>query len=140
MSARFFLDTNLLLYCLDPLDLRKQRIANLLIDEALTKGTGAISYQVCEEFCNVVLHKLKDEIPAGKLTAFLEAIAFPLNHIDPSPRLFTEAIRIHHQTQYRFYDSLIIAAAIESGATILYSEDFQHVRQIGPLEIINPFL
>jgi predicted nucleic acid-binding protein len=33
----------------------------------------------------------------------------------------------------------VIAAALESGASILYSEDLQHRRQIGSLQIINPF-
>jgi predicted nucleic acid-binding protein len=39
-----------------------------------------------------------------------------------------------------FLDTLIVAAAIESGVPILYSEDLQHGRQIGSLQIINPFL
>jgi predicted nucleic acid-binding protein len=49
-------------------------------------------------------------------------------------------LRIHKETQYRFYDSRIVAAALESKAPILYSEDLQHDRRIGPLHIINPFL
>jgi predicted nucleic acid-binding protein len=39
-----------------------------------------------------------------------------------------------------FYDALIVAAAIEAGCDILYSEDMQHGRTIGGLAIINPFL
>jgi len=42
--------------------------------------------------------------------------------------------------QCRFDDSLIITAAIESGAPILYSEDLQRERRIGSVQIINPFL
>jgi predicted nucleic acid-binding protein len=41
---------------------------------------------------------------------------------------------------YRFYDSLIVASALNSGARILYSEDLQHGRRIGDLRIENPFL
>ena len=40
---------------------------------------------------------------------------------------------------YSFYDSLIVAAAIESGCKTLYSEDLQHGQQIGDLTIRNPF-
>ncbi len=140
MSAEYFLDTNVLLYCFDPVDFRKQRIAQMLVDEALAEGRGKISYQVCQEFSNVMLHKLKDDIPISKLMAVLEGVVFRLICVYPSPRLFSEAIRLHTQTQYRFYDSLIVAAALESGATILYSEDLQHGRQIGSLRIVNPFL
>lgn len=140
MSADYFLDTNVLLYCFDPIDLRKQRIAQMLVDEAAANGKGRISSQVCQEFCNVMLHKLKDDIPITKLMSFLEATAFPMLSVFPSPRLIAEALRIHTQTQYRFYDSLIVAAALESGASILYSEDLQHGREIGGLRIVNPFL
>jgi predicted nucleic acid-binding protein len=34
---------------------------------------------------------------------------------------------------------MILAAALRSGAEILYSEDLQHGRQIEHLKIINPF-
>ena len=140
MSAEFFLDSNILLYSFDKSDPRKKRIAETLVEQASTSGAGAISSQVCQEFCNVMLHKNADEIPLPKLTAYLETVVFGLIRVYPSPGLFREALRVHEDAQYRFYDSLIIAAAIESGAPVLYSEDLQHGRRIGPLHIINPFL
>jgi predicted nucleic acid-binding protein len=53
--------------------------------------------------------------------------------------IWQTALQIKTATQYRFYDSLIIAAALRSGAEVLYSEDLQHNRQIEHLQIINPF-
>ncbi|MFT7513289.1 MAG: putative nucleic acid-binding protein, partial [Candidatus Omnitrophota bacterium] len=44
------------------------------------------------------------------------------------------------QTQYRYYDSLVVASAIHAGASRLYSENLQHGRTIAGLEIINPFV
>ncbi len=38
-----------------------------------------------------------------------------------------------------FWDSLIIAAALESGCTTLYSEDMQNGLKIDCLTIVNPF-
>jgi predicted nucleic acid-binding protein len=140
MSASFFLDTNILLYCLDPADLRKRKIARMLVDEALDHGNGAISYQVCHELCQVILHKLPDTIPRSMLLSFLETTIFELIKVSSSPRLILEGVRIQQQTQYHFYDSLIVAAAIEAGAEILYTEDFQDGRQFGSLKIVNPFL
>ena len=140
MNAEFFLDSNILLYCFDKTDARKKSIAKTLVDEATTKGTGVISYQVYQEFCNVLLHKTNDNIPIPKLTAYLDAVVFQLIRVHPSAQLFREALRIHQETQYRYYDSLIVAAALESGAAILYSEDLQHDRRIGALRIVNPFL
>lgn len=140
MNADFFLDSNILLYCFDKTDPRKKKIAVTLVEQATTEGTGVISYQVCQEFCNVLLHKTDDDIPVAKLTAYLDAVVFGLLRVYPSPDLFREALRIHQQTQYRYDDSLIVAAAIESGATTLYSEDLRHDRRIGTLTILNPFL
>jgi predicted nucleic acid-binding protein len=38
-----------------------------------------------------------------------------------------------------FWDGLIIAAALESGVTTLYSEDFSGIGPIPGLMIVNPF-
>lgn len=41
---------------------------------------------------------------------------------------------------FSYWDSLIIASALESGCNILYSEDLQSQQQIeAQLEILNPF-
>jgi predicted nucleic acid-binding protein len=140
MSADYFLDSNILLYSFDPAAARKQRIARMLVDGAVHEGRGVISSQVCQEFCNVMLHKLAAPIPPRDLEAYLESTVYPLIRVLASPRLFAEAVAIHQQTQYRFYDSLIVAAALESGVPTLYSEDLQHDRLIGSLRIVNPFL
>jgi predicted nucleic acid-binding protein len=42
--------------------------------------------------------------------------------------------------QLGWYDALIVAAAIQGGCEILYSEDLQHGRRFGDLIIQNPFL
>jgi predicted nucleic acid-binding protein len=53
--------------------------------------------------------------------------------------VFSQAVEIHRRTQYRYFDSLVIASAIHSGASILYSEDLQHGWILGGLTIRNPF-
>jgi predicted nucleic acid-binding protein len=52
-----------------------------------------------------------------------------------------EALKIHQKYQYSYYDSLIIASALENQCDILYSEDMQHQQLIeNRLLIFNPFL
>ena len=61
-------------------------------------------------------------------------------HVNTSDTVF-QACTIADKYQYSFYDSLIIASAIEAECQILYSEDMQHNQFIeGKLKIINPFL
>jgi predicted nucleic acid-binding protein len=51
-----------------------------------------------------------------------------------------QALVINNRYQFSYYDSLIIAAALEAEASVLYTEDMQHSQRIGSLTIINPFL
>ncbi|CAA6825926.1 MAG: Unknown protein, partial [uncultured Sulfurovum sp.] len=40
-----------------------------------------------------------------------------------------------------YYDSLIVSAGLQAGATVLYSEDMQHQLKINDtLTIVNPFV
>ncbi len=140
MSAEFFLDTNILLYAFDANSPDKRAISVGLIDRALTHRTGVISWQVCQEFLHAALHKSSTEVPAGILGDYRARVLKPLCRIHSNDGIYARALSIHQQTQYRFYDSLVVAAALESEAPVLYSEDLQHGRSFGSLRIENPFL
>jgi predicted nucleic acid-binding protein len=49
------------------------------------------------------------------------------------------ALELAGQGRLSFYDALIVASALEAGASRLFSEDMQARRQFGDLEIVNPF-
>lgn len=139
MSVEFFFDTNILVYTFDAEAPEKRDWARAIVREALETGTGAISWQVTQEFLNVALHKFKNPMTLGESTDYLEQVLVPLWKIYPSSELFHDALQIQRQTQYRFYDSLIVASAVQSGAAILYSEDLQAERTFGKTKIVNPF-
>ena len=67
-------------------------------------------------------------------------IVAPLWEIYPTPELYLRALDLRERYGFSFYDSLIIAAALEAGCTRLYTEDMQHGQQIQGLAIENPFL
>jgi len=54
--------------------------------------------------------------------------------------LFLDALTLRDRNQLSWYDSLNIAAGVQGGCKILYSEDLQHGRRFGDLVIQNPFL
>jgi predicted nucleic acid-binding protein len=60
--------------------------------------------------------------------------------VHSSPGLFIRALDLARRDQLSWYDSLIVAAAIQGECEILYSEDLQHGRRFGDLVIQNPFL
>jgi predicted nucleic acid-binding protein len=60
--------------------------------------------------------------------------------INPSPNLYQRGLDLQSRYQLSFYDSLIVAAALEGGCKTLYSEDLQHGQRIDGLTIKNPFI
>jgi len=137
----FFIDTNIFVYALlasEPL--KKQRAVQLL-EQALATHSGCISYQVIQEFANVATRKFAKRFTADECQQFIDAAMQPLNRVSSSTELVHAALALQTSTSYGFYDCLILASALHSGATVLFSEDLQHNQLIdGTLRIVNPFL
>jgi predicted nucleic acid-binding protein len=129
MSA--FFDTNVLVYAVSS-DSRK-----IQADRILRAG-GIVSVQVLNEFANVARNKLRHgwadiELALGKFRLLFGAVQ-PL-----TIETHAAALTLARDHGLSFYDALIVAAAIEAGCDILYSEDMPHGRVIGGLTIQNPF-
>jgi predicted nucleic acid-binding protein len=136
MSAEYFIDTNILIYAFDRNSPEKR---NKAIELTAEDRPWYISWQVVQEFCSVALHRFTIPLDHEFLSDYLELFLMPHCTVFPSANTYRKALCIQQQTQYRYYDSLIVAAALESGAGTLYSEDLQLNRLIGDLRIINPF-
>ena len=128
-----FLDTNVLLYASLQPDPRSE------LARALLAQRGTISVQVLNEFANVAARKLRRPWP--EITRALAAIRV----LCPAPRPLTLAIHeaglaLAARTGYQFYDAMIIAAALDAGCAVLFSDDLHHGQVIdGRLSIRNPF-
>ena len=138
MNARIFLDTNVLVYAFDQSAPVKQRRALDIVGQRID-GEWAISWQVIQEFSAVALHRFAQPMTPGDLRNLHQALLWPACAILPSRTLHAHALVLHEETQYRFYDCLIVAAAVACGVEELYSEDFQHWRTLGRVRLINPF-
>jgi len=76
---------------------------------------------------------------AAEAEQYLTTTLRPLMAVSSSAALYVEALRLSSSYSLSWYDSIILAAAIEGGAHVLYSEDFQHGQEFGNLRIENPF-
>jgi len=139
MSDKFFLDTNVLIYTFDDDNPAKRDRARGLVAEALKESRGVISYQVVQEFLNVALRKFANPLAPADAERFLTVVLAPLCTVFASVELFHLAIDISVRWKYSFYDSLIVASALQSGCSVLYSEDLRHGRRIEGLRIVDPF-
>ena len=135
MRDKIFVDSNIILYSYSKTELDKNKIANALIfsfDEIL------VSTQVINEVTNILFKKFKLD------TVDIENVLLEIDNnfkiVNFSLTTQIKAIKIKEKYKLQYYDSLILATALENNCTILYSEDMQHGQIIeNQLKIINPF-
>lgn len=140
MSGKFFLDTNIFVYSFDGSAPKKAQRAAQLIRQAIQTRSGIVSYQVVQEFLNVALRRFAQPMTYLDAEQYLSTTFRPLLAVHSSQALYVEALRIGARFKLSWYDSLIIASAIEGQCDVLYSEDFQHGQRFGNLQVANPFV
>lgn len=129
------MDTNIVIYAHTDLDVRKQRIAQDIVASENT----VLSTQVLQEMAHILFKKFQFAWPDIQ-TVLKETKSYNDIHMN-SALTISEACRIAERYRFSFYDSFIIAAALENDCSILFSEDMQHGMAIDEkLTIKNPFL
>jgi len=134
-----FMDSNVFVYMFDETDKRKRDTAVRLVESALHAGSASVSFQVIQETLNVVTRKLATPMTAEDAKSFMQRVLAPLFRVPASISLYNRALDVQARYRYGFYDSLIVAAALDVGCTRLYTEDLQDGQQIEGLTIENPF-
>lgn len=127
-----FFDTNVALYLLSS-DERKAQIA-----EDLIAAGGTVSVQVLNEF--VAVARRKYGVPWDRVQAVLEVLATVCSVQPLSVAAQRQAVAWSREHGISIYDANILASAAEAGCDRLYSEDLQHGRRLGPLQVLNPFV
>jgi len=134
MPDKAFIDTNVLIYFISSDDAKKTTAREVL----LTSPETVVSSQVINEFISTCLQKRLlslDEV-AEVTTGFMRALQFA--PVDATT--INSALKLVKKYKYSYWDSLIIASALENGCTTLYTEDMQHGQVINNrLKISNPF-
>ncbi len=135
-SDGFFVDSNVLLYCVDPVEFEKRKRATEWMDALWTAGNGRLSWQVLHEFYWNGVKRMRLEAASAR------EIVEDLSHwrpVDTSLGLVQQCWRWIDAAQLTYWDALILAAAERSGARYLLSEDFQEDRRYGEVQVLNPF-
>ncbi|MFC4172541.1 PIN domain-containing protein [Microvirga sp. GCM10011540] len=132
MSAKPFLDTNVILYLLSSDEAKANRA------EALLAQGGTISVQVLNEAVNVMTKKLK--MGLDEVCEVLAGVRYACDVLPVTLEMHDLALDIMRRYSFSIYDSGIVAAAAIAGCTNLYSEDLQDGQRVAPdLTIANPF-
>jgi predicted nucleic acid-binding protein len=139
MNDRFFLDTNVLVYAIDRSDEARHEISLKWLTAAHETGNGLLSYQVVQEWFNVVLRKAVAPLGVDQAASIYRKLIEPLWRIQSSRELLDAAIDLHREHSFSWWDSLIVSAAIQGGCNRILSEDLQDGREIRGVRIQNPF-
>ena len=132
-----FVDTNILIYALDPRDAAKQHAAQAWLTRYWSERSGRVSAQVLNEFYVNILRLNGTEFNARARAEIQYLMAWQPLAIDAT--MLDTAWQVSDETGFSHWDALIIASAAHQGCEILLSEDMQHGRMVEGVRIVNPF-
>ena len=133
MTDKPTLDTNILIYAFGQKDDARKQIAKAIIAKC-----NIISLQVVNETVCVLLKKFKFQ--PSQVDAVVHFMKQNFVISDLNILTLDQTIIISTRYGYSFWDSMMIASALNNHCSILYSEDLQHNQIIdNRLQIINPF-
>ncbi len=136
MTAKVFLDTNVLVYAAigTGKDEHKRERALALMEEE-DFGTSA---QVLQEFYVTVVRKAARPLSPREASDWIEQIAaFPCQNIDH--QLVLIAAEQSQRYGISYWDAAILSAAMALGCGTVYSEDLNDGQQYDRVRVVNPF-
>ena len=134
MTEKSFVDSNVWIYFFTDDDPVRKKKACEFVDNTRLK---VVSWQVVNETCSILLHKKgKDEL---FIRFVIDYICESCEMIDFKVPLLEAASRLRMGHSISFWDSLIVAAALEAKCSTLYSEDMQHGQKYGNMAVHNIF-
>lgn len=135
MPDKVFLDSNIIIYAYSIDEPKKQAIVKNLLN---AHETIIISTQTINEFVTVTTRK--KILNTKQVSAVVDELfsVFLVETINQN--IIKSAIILADKYHYSYFDCLMLASALGSGCSILYSEDMHHSHIVeNNLKITNPF-
>jgi len=137
MSGKTFVDTNVLIYAHDVDAKGKHEIAKNILRQLWSERNGALSMQVLQEFYVNATRKIPH--PISKQSARRVVNSYAIWCVETGPGDISTAFLIEDESRIGFWDALIVASAVKSGADRILSEDLNAGQTIAGIRIENPF-
>jgi len=136
MSARTFVDSNVLLYAAEENAGAKAARSGEWLRYLLQAGLGVANLQVLNEVTNVLIKRggMRPEAVFSIVDSFALFGSSAINF-----ETVAAARILHFENGYSWWDCLLLASAIELQCRFFLSEDMQDGHQIRGLTIISPF-
>jgi predicted nucleic acid-binding protein len=135
MPDKYFVDTNILIYAHDRSTGIKHERASRLIEHWWMTGEGVLSTQVIQELCVNLRRPLRLEEVRRLIQDYLS-----WEIVVNTPDAVVHALDIEARYRISFWDALILQAAEQSAASVLYSEELATGQSYGSIQVVNPLL
>lgn len=139
MAEKYFVDTNILIYAHDRSTGIKHERARQVIERLWMSGHGVLSTQVLQELCVNLRRKVAKPLPVDEIRRLLQDY-LSWEIVVNTPEAVMQALEIEVRYKTSFWDALILQAAEQSGAAVLYSEDLAGKQRYGTVQVVNPLL
>lgn len=138
-------DTNVLVYRVDPRDPSRQCVADALLREGIASDSLVLPHQALVEFVAAVTRPRADLggeplLPAAEALRETESMLAQFRVIYPGPEVLLTAMRGMALYGLAWFDAHLWAYAEAGGIPELLSEDFEHGRHYGRVRAVNPFV
>jgi predicted nucleic acid-binding protein len=137
MSAKTFVDTNVLIYAHDADAKEKHERAKAVLNELWDERNGVLSMQVLQEFYINVTRKITTPLPKDAARRVVDS--YSVWCMQTTAAEIAAAFRIEDESKIGFWDALIVASAAKSGSARILSEDLNHRQMIAGIRIEDPF-
>jgi predicted nucleic acid-binding protein len=139
MTEKIFVDSNIWIYLFASDDINKNTVArNFVSDNSLRDNILVVSYQVLNEVAAVL--KIKKKFSEEKIRFVIKTMLDLCIVQDFTTNILIEASALRDKHSISYWDSLIVATALEAECQKLSSEDMQHEQTVSGLIICNIFL
>ena len=137
-SARFTLDTNVLVHCVDAVAGRRHETARQVIELAAAHGSCRLTLQAVSEFHAAATRKglMQPADAAAQGADWLELLPSP---IPASTGAVRAALLVAATGRLSYWDALLLATAAEGGCEAILTEDMASGALVEGIRVINPF-
>ena len=135
-ASIYFIDSNIWLYAF--ISNSKEKEKSKIAKQVILANNIAVSTQVINEVCVNLIKKAK--FSEADIQELLQDFYFNYQVIGVDSIIQLDASKLRQNYCFSYWDSLIVASALNASADILYSEDMQDRLVVNKsLTIINPF-
>lgn len=132
-----FVDTNVLVYTVDPGEPEKRELAADLLERVMANRALVLSPQSLNECYRIVTDRprIMSREHARRFIGILSSFCVASSGYEVT----RQAWRIQDATKFVWWDCMLLSSALLAGARYFLSEDLEHERQLEGMTILNPF-